>query len=65
MNIIVNGEKRGFSGKTLAELLVELNLGNGGFAVAVDTSIIPRSKHQEFALSENDEVTIITATHGG
>lgn len=65
MNITVNGESHQFKGKNLSDLIAELNLREGGFAVAVGQNIIPRAKHSDFYIKDNDEITIITATHGG
>ncbi|MFI3321709.1 MAG: sulfur carrier protein ThiS [Rikenellaceae bacterium] len=65
MNIKINSQDHIFSGKLLSELIIELNIGDGGYAIAVGKSIIPRPKHTETVLQEGDEITIIGATHGG
>ncbi len=36
-----------------------------GMAIAVNQQIIPKSTWNSYALSENDQVTIIHATQGG
>lgn len=68
MKIKINGE----------ESLLDSNLNISGFikkqlngkeprgiAVAVNSSIIPKSKWDETIINENDEIEIVTAVQGG
>jgi sulfur carrier protein len=66
MNLIVNGEAQ-----TLAEpasvqqLLESLDLAHKRVAVELNGDIVPRSRHQETALQDGDEVLIVQAIGGG
>lgn len=49
----------------LISVLEQLDIAQNGIAVAVNQNIISKSDWEEIALSQNDEVLIITATQGG
>jgi len=67
MGLRVNGTDRGFSGRTVADLLCELGMdpAGPGFAVAVDGEVVPRARWPERALGPGDEVEIVGAVQGG
>ncbi len=68
MRIRVNGENREVrSDLTVYELLVvmELNPGQPGIAIAVDREVVPKATWQQKTLRENSEVEIIRAVQGG
>lgn len=67
MNIIVNGNiLECASEKVTISLVVEqLQLSTIGIAIAVDSSVIPKSQWGEYTLGEGAKITIIRATQGG
>ena len=67
MNISVNNETQVLAATaTITDLLAQIELQQTrGVAIAVNNSIIPRSGWDKHTLSENDSITIITATAGG
>ena len=50
---------------TIAELLNQLHFQDQRLAVEVNKEVIARSKHEQFALTQGDEVEIIQAVGGG
>ena len=46
-------------------LLEENNLIKSGIAVAVNNSVVQRTKWNEYFLNDNDKITIIKAVCGG
>jgi len=65
MKVIVNNEDVVFDGTTVADLISSLSISMAGLAVAVGTKIVPASEWHDFALADNDSVTVIRATQGG
>ena len=65
MRIFVNGQEMETAFLYLEALVTDLQLPLAGLAVAVGNEIIPRQKWAAFALKENDEVMLISATRGG
>lgn len=66
MKIILNGkEKRLKAPVTVAALLEEMGLGERRVAVEVNREIVPRSRHGEFRLLDNDHVEVVFAIGGG
>lgn len=67
LKIVVNREVRNVVAPlSLAALLQELGVDTPtGIAVAVNNEVIARGDWSDFQLSENDKLTIITATQGG
>ena len=49
----------------LAELLEELSLEPRRVAVECNKQLVPRSRHGETALSDRDELEIVTLVGGG
>lgn len=50
---------------TLAALLQELGLSERRVAVEVNREIVPRSRHGEHELKDNDRVEVVFAIGGG
>jgi sulfur carrier protein len=66
MEVQFNGEKISIELSNLGELLQEKGLmGKTGIAVAINSSVISKSKWSTFSIQENDEILIITAAAGG
>ena len=66
MNIILNGKLREIGpNRSLAALLVALELADKRVAVEVNGEIVPRSQHATYELASNDEVEIVIAVGGG
>lgn len=65
MNLTVNGEPLVFTGHTLADLLVQLELTGRRIAVEVNQDIVPKGEHATHVLRENDRVEIVHAIGGG
>ena len=66
MNIFLNGEPREAGVQiTLSILVSELALTSKRLALEVNEEVVPRSRYEEFALSEGDKVEIVHAIGGG
>ncbi len=66
MQVQVNGAAQQLEeGTTLAALLVILELDPDGVAVAVNLSVVPRSRRAQHTLAAGDRVEIIRAVGGG
>ena len=66
MNIVLNGEQRGFErALTLHALIDHLELTGKRLAVEVNEEVVPRSQHLEFRLHDGDRVEIVHAIGGG
>ena len=66
MKILLNGqEKRLEAATTIAVLLQEMALADKRVAVEVNQEIVPRSRHGEYQLMDNDRVEIVRAIGGG
>lgn len=66
MEVKFNGEPLSAQIVTLRDLLVEKGLvEKTGIAVAVNGSVISKSKWDTMLLQEKDEILIITAAAGG
>jgi len=66
MKIQLNGEPyQADQALTIAELINQLSMGDKRFAVEVNEQIIPRGKHSEHQLQDNDVVEIVVAIGGG
>jgi sulfur carrier protein len=66
MKIVVNGEERALATSlTVARLLDELGMAGKRVAVEVNQEIVPRSRHAEFTLRDNDRVEVVVAIGGG
>ena len=66
MNIHVNGKKLELPfNSNITDLISYLGFQNQRIALEVNESIIPKSKHSTFFLSDNDRVEVIKAVGGG
>ena len=66
MKACINGTEREIrDGATLAELLRELGIEQGGLAVAVNERVVSRSLHDRTMLSDGDAIEIVRAVGGG
>ena len=65
MQVIVNGCKRDVAASRVDALLSELEYEGTHFAIAVNYDVVPRSRWAETALSNGDEIEIITPRQGG
>lgn len=66
IQVIVNGERRDVApGRTLEQLLAELEVRRAGTAVEVNESVIPRSEYEKTTLADGDRIEIVTMLGGG
>ena len=64
--ITVNKKKHSFpQSLTLLEMLNQLDIVQNGIAVAINNTIIQKSKWSQTTLSNTDALLIIKATQGG
>lgn len=65
MRVTVNDEEVQIDAQTTVEsLLVQLGIPDKGIAVAVDWTVLPRSRWQT-ALSDGARIEVVTAVQGG
>ena len=66
MKILLNGQEKSLGAPvTVAVLLQEMGLGDRRVAVEVNREIVPRSRHNDFQLQDNDRVEVVFAIGGG
>ena len=66
MNIVVNGEPRETADRTtVADLLKQLDLEPRQVAVEVNFEVVPREKHAQHVLQENDQLEVVSLAGGG
>jgi len=66
MNIIVNGKTQTIGAAvTVAQLLDAMDLAGKRVAVEVNREIVPKSRHAEVALRDDDRIEIVAAIGGG
>ena len=66
MQITVNDEAREVTaGSTIADLLEELGLRPKFVAVERNLELIPRARHAECELAENDKLEVVRLVGGG
>lgn len=65
--VTVNGEPRAVAGRTVAELLVELETpaDGRGVAVAIDGDVVVRGSWARRTLRAGERVEVLTAIQGG
>ncbi len=61
----VNGENIDASGKSIAQLLEDMNYPDGRVAVELNEVIVPRNTYGEKFLSDGDSVEIVRFVGGG
>ncbi|MBI3570754.1 MAG: sulfur carrier protein ThiS [Gammaproteobacteria bacterium] len=66
VRIILNGEEQRLeTALTVAQLLESLGLTGQRVAVEVNREIVPRSRHVDAKLQDNDRVEVVRAIGGG
>lgn len=68
MNVQVNGEPHTFDDAELSivDLLAALSLGpQRGIAVAINMTVVPKSRWDAARIVDGDEIEIVRATQGG
>ena len=66
MTAIVNGERRPIGqGKTIADLLAELELAGRRVAVELNRDIVPAAEYGSRSLADGDTIEIVQFVGGG
>ena len=66
MNLVINGENRGFSSlETLDALIHELGMKSDRVAIELNRDIVPRQRWAETRLKEGDRLEIVQFVGGG
>lgn len=66
VSVLVNGEPRCIpAGATVEILLGVLGMGQRRLAIAVNRSVVPRSRYDRVALAAGDRIEILEAVGGG
>ncbi|WP_417228213.1 sulfur carrier protein ThiS [Amphritea sp.] len=66
MLIQVNGDNLDVQeGASVADLIMQLELGERRVAVELNLEIVPRSRHAETVLHQGDRVEVVHAIGGG
>ncbi|MBY0378862.1 MAG: sulfur carrier protein ThiS [Burkholderiales bacterium] len=66
MKINLNGEIYNFAEKiTIHDLLEKVQCTYSGFAVAVNRKVVAKSIYNQYWLTDDDKVEIVTAYQGG
>ena len=65
--ITVNGEVRDWKAQSMGELLTGdgIETGQGGLAVARNSSVVPREKWDQTAVEPDDKIEIVQIVRGG
>ncbi|PBJ13344.1 sulfur carrier protein ThiS [Flavobacterium sp. ACN6] len=68
MELKINQQTKNFNAESLSvQSLLDLEIPHkqNGIAVAVNNTVVPKTKWNEFLIQETDEILIISATQGG
>jgi sulfur carrier protein len=66
VTITLNGESREVqAGTTVAQLLGELEVLPKHVAVEVNRELVPRARHKDHVLREDDRLEVVTLVGGG
>lgn len=66
VRITLNGEEKTLAtSATVGDLLRDLGLADKRVAVELNKEIVPRSRHAEVRLQDNDRVEVVAAIGGG
>ena len=65
MKLVVNGEGREVSARTLAELLAELDYQGSWLATALNGEVVPAGERDGCPLAEGDRIEILSPMKGG
>ena len=63
--VVVNGQEVAFSGKTVADLLLTLEIKTRAIAVELNQFIVPANEHATTAIADGDQLEIVTLVGGG
>ncbi len=63
--VVINGEEVPAEGQTITEYLNEKGYPKTGIAVALNDTVIPKSKHGETVMKDGDRVEIVHCVQGG
>ncbi|MBQ1340571.1 MAG: sulfur carrier protein ThiS [Ruminococcus sp.] len=61
----INGEQLDKAGKTVAEILVEMNISGQRVAVELNEDIVPKASYSETVLKDGDTVEVVRFVGGG
>jgi sulfur carrier protein len=64
-SVQVNGIEQGVAGRRLADVVHDFAVSAGGVAVAVNGTVVPRSRWDDTILAAGDAVEVVTAVQGG
>ena len=65
MKLVVNNQEKEFLSSKIEELVEEINISNKFIAVAVNGTVIRRTKWQDVTLKEGDKIDIMSPVGGG
>ena len=66
VRITLNGEEKTLAATaTVGDLLREMGMADKRVAVELNKEIVPRSRHAEVRLQDNDRVEVVAAIGGG
>ena len=66
VKIVLNGQEKPLATPvTIAALLQEMGFSERRVAVEVNREIVPRSRHDQYQLQDNDRVEVVFAIGGG
>ncbi|MCO6188545.1 sulfur carrier protein ThiS [Rhizobium sp. L1K21] len=65
MKIIINGETRETSAKTLANLLADLDYEGEWLATAVNGELVQSATRTKYRLADGDRIEILSPMQGG
>jgi thiamine biosynthesis protein ThiS len=65
MQILVNGENRDFSGKSVSELLADLGIIPAQVAVELNLNIVPKNIYETTDINPGDRIEIVHFVGGG
>lgn len=65
MRVIVNQVEYDLPSQSLVSDALALINAKPPYAVAVNLNFVPKTKHTEFVLNENDQIEVITPVTGG
>jgi sulfur carrier protein len=65
MRVIVNQVEYDLPSQSLVSDALALINAKPPYAVAVNLNFVPKTKHAEFALNENDQIEVIAPVTGG
>lgn len=66
MHVLVNSEPRSLpENATIADLIRELGLEKAACAVEVNKKLVPKAKHADTRLADQDSIEVVTLVGGG